>query len=222
MTTTVADLLARNKKWANQIRENDPEFFHRLAAIQKPDYLWIGCSDSRVPANQIVDLAPGEVFVHRNIANQVVHTDFNCLAVVQYAIEVLRVKHIIVCGHYGCGGIKASLGHDEYGVVDNWLRHIKDLNFAHQEELSMLSNEAKVDRVCELNVIAQVKNLSRTKAVQYAWDRGQSLSIHGWIYAIEDGLINDLGVTASDRSFVEDIYQVYETRRGSRPNANPD
>lgn len=213
-------LLKNNRRWAEEIKQQDAQFFERLAAIQRPEYLWIGCSDSRVPANQIVDLAPGELFVHRNIANQVVHTDFNCLSVVQYAIEVLRVRHIIVCGHYGCGGIKASMGHDEYGVVDNWLRHIKDISFVHQAELDQLPESNRLDRLCELNVMVQVRNLSRTKAVQYAWDRGQVLGIHGWIYRIQDGLIKDLKVTAKSRDDVEDIYRLYPTDRANRPNAN--
>lgn len=213
-------LLSNNQQWSSRVKQSYPLFFERLAAIQKPEYLWIGCSDSRVPANQIVDLAPGELFVHRNIANQVVHTDFNCLAVVQYAIEVLRVKHIIVCGHYGCGGIQASLGHDEYGVVDNWLRHIKDISFTYKNELAELNEKQRVDRLCELNVIAQVHNLARTKAVQYAWDRGQTLGVHGWVYSINDGLIKDLNVTASDRSAVDEIYQLHQTSRGARPHAN--
>jgi carbonic anhydrase len=216
----IAQLLQNNKHWAQRVKQDDPEFFTRLAAIQRPEYLWIGCSDSRVPANQIVDLAPGELFVHRNIANQVIHTDFNCLAVVQYAIEVLRVKQIIVCGHYGCGGIAAALGHDEYGVVDNWLRHIKDICFTHREELAGLDHRQLLSRVCELNVKAQVQNLVRTKAVQYAWDRGQTLGIHGWVYSLNDGIIKDLQVTANNRSCVEDIYQLHETKRGNRPNAN--
>ena len=216
----VSQLLDNNQQWSERVKHDDPLFFARLAAIQKPDYLWIGCSDSRVPANQIVDLAPGELFVHRNIANQVVHTDFNCLAVVQYAIEVLRVKHIIVCGHYGCGGIQASLGHDEYGVVDNWLRHIKDISFTHKQELAHLDEKDKANRLCELNVIAQVHNLARTKAVQYAWDREQTLGIHGWVYSIHDGLLKDLKVTASNRTAVDDIYQLHQTSRGARPGAN--
>lgn len=217
---TLEQLLSNNRSWAAKVKQDDPSFFERLAAIQRPEYLWIGCSDSRVPANQIVDLAPGELFVHRNIANQVIHTDFNCLAVVQYAIEVLRVKQIIVCGHYGCGGISAALGHDEYGVVDNWLRHIKDISFVHKQELDGLTAQAKTDRLCELNVIAQVQNLARTKAVQYAWDRGQKLSIHGWVYGLHDGLLKDLQVTAASREAVDDIYQLHETSRGNRPNAS--
>jgi carbonic anhydrase len=217
---TLDQLLSNNQAWAAKVKQDDPRFFERLAAIQRPEYLWIGCSDSRVPANQIVDLAPGELFVHRNIANQVVHTDFNCLAVVQYAIEVLRVKQIIVCGHYGCGGISAALGHDEYGVVDNWLRHIKDICFTHKLELDGLSEQSKTDRLCELNVITQVQNLARTKAVQYAWDRGQTLGIHGWVYGLHDGLIKDLQVTAAGRDAVDDIYQLHETKRGNRPNAS--
>lgn len=216
----LSTLLKNNQQWSSRVKQNDPLFFERLAAIQRPEYLWIGCSDSRVPANQIVDLAPGELFVHRNIANQVVHTDFNCLAVVQYAIEVLRVKHIIVCGHYGCGGIQASLGHDEYGVVDNWLRHIKDISFSYKDQLSELNEKQRADRLCELNVIAQVRNLARTKAVQYAWDRGQKIGVHGWVYSIHDGLIKDLNVTASDRSAVDEIYQLHQTSRGARPHAN--
>lgn len=213
-------LLSNNQRWAAEVKEQDPQFFERLASIQRPEYLWIGCSDSRVPANQIVDLAPGELFVHRNIANQVIHTDFNCLSVVQFAIEVLKVRSIIVCGHYGCGGIKASIGHDEYGVVDNWLRHIKDISFTNRAELAALSGEAQVNRLCELNVIAQVHNLSRTKAVQYAWDRGQVLGIHGWIYSIEDGLLRDLDVTATSRADVDELYHLFPTERGNRPNAN--
>ena len=216
---TLEQLLDNNRQWAAKVKLDDPRFFERLAAIQRPEYLWIGCSDSRVPANQIVDMAPGELFVHRNIANQVVHTDFNCLSVVQYAIEVLRVKQIIVCGHYGCGGIAAALGHDEYGVVDNWLRHIKDISFSHKNELDALQGRAKTDRLCELNVIAQVQNLARTKAVQYAWDRGQSLSIHGWVYGLHDGLLKDLQVTTKGRDDVDDIYQLHQTSRGNRPNA---
>ncbi len=216
----LSQLLNNNREWSKKTKEEDPLFFERLEAIQKPEHLWIGCSDSRVPANQIVDMAPGELFVHRNIANQVVHTDFNCLSVVQYAIEVLKVRHIIVCGHYGCGGIQASLGHDEYGVVDNWLRHIKDTIYAHKEELDQLEGKQKTDRLCELNVIAQVQNLARTKAVQYAWDRGQILGIHGWVYSLHDGLIKDLDVTASSRESIDEIYQLYETKRANRPHAN--
>lgn len=213
-------LLDNNKQWSARVKQDDPAFFERLEAIQKPEYLWIGCSDSRVPANQIVDLAPGELFVHRNIANQVVHTDFNCLSVIQYAVEVLRVKHIIVCGHYGCGGIQASLGHDEYGVVDNWLRHIKDISFTHKEALEKLNEHEKVDLLCELNVITQVQNVARTKAVQYAWDRGQILGVHGWVYSIHDGVIHDLNVTASSRASIDEIYHLNQTSRGSRPKAN--
>ncbi len=213
-------LLKNNKQWASRVKDDDPLYFERLEAIQRPDYLWVGCSDSRVPANQIVDLAPGELFVHRNIANQIIHTDFNSLAVVQYAIEVLRVKHIIVCGHYGCGGIQAAIGNDEYGVVDNWLRHIKDISFTHKQELAALAGKQKSDRLCELNVITQVQNLARTKAVQYAWKRGQPLGVHGWIYSIHDGLIHDLNITASHPDSVDEIYHLRQTSRGNRPHAN--
>ncbi len=218
----IRDLLKSNQDWSRQVREDDPGFFERLEAIQKPDYLWIGCSDSRVPANQIVDLAPGELFVHRNVANQVLHTDFNCLTVVQYAIEVLRVKHIIVCGHYGCGGVAASLGHEEYGVVDNWLRHIKDIVFQHKTELLELTPKDRSDRLCELNVITQVKNLIHTKTVQYAWSRGQKLGVHGWVYSLHDGLIKDLNVSAYNTDAIDEIYHLHETQRGARPHANKD
>jgi len=216
----INELLHKNQDWSRRVRVDDPRFFERLEAIQRPDYLWIGCSDSRVPANQIVDLAPGELFVHRNIANLIIHTDFNCLTVVQYAIEVLRVKHIIVCGHYGCGGIEASLGHDEYGVVDNWLHHVKDIIFTHKTELAELSHSEQSDRLCELNVMNQVQNLAHTKAVQYAWGRGQSLGIHGWVYSLHDGLINDLQVSAYNSDDIDETYRLRETKRDARPHAN--
>ncbi|MBN2092485.1 carbonate dehydratase [candidate division KSB1 bacterium] len=188
-------LFENNQKWATKIKEVDPDFFTKLSKQQKPEYLWIGCSDSRVPANQIVDLLPGEIFVHRNIANMVIHTDLNCLSVVQYAVDVLKLKHIIVCGHYGCGGIKAALDNRDHGLIDNWLRHIKDVYRYHQEKIDALQNEKeRVNLLCELNVIEQVANLCHTTIVQNAWKSGQNLAVHGWIYDIEDGILKDLDV----------------------------
>ncbi|WP_444936866.1 carbonate dehydratase [Microbulbifer sp. JMSA004] len=205
----IRQLFARNRAWAEDRTAQDPEFFQRLSRLQVPKYLWIGCSDSRVPANEIVGMAPGELFVHRNIANVVVHTDFNCLSVLQYAVEVLKVEHVVVCGHYGCGGVQAAMGHSECGLVDNWLRHIKDVYVRHRQELESLDKESRSARLCELNVMAQVQNLAMTKIVQHAWDRGQRLSLHGWIYDIRDGLIRDLGMRMDDRGQVPEIYHVY-------------
>ncbi|AFV00294.1 carbonate dehydratase [Simiduia agarivorans] len=202
-------LLDNNDRWARDYEQRDPSFFPRLAAQQKPDYLWIGCSDARVPANDIVGLEPGELFVHRNIANQLIHTDFNGLSVVQFALDHLKVKHIIVCGHYGCGGVRAALDHTEMGLVDNWLRHIKDIFVRHKAELvAIADDEARVNRLCELNVMAQVENLSKTKVVQRAWRQGRSLSIHGWIYGLQDGRIVDLDVTVNRPDGVDDIYRM--------------
>lgn len=201
-------LLAANQTWAAEKLAGDASYFSRLAAQQKPEILWIGCSDSRVPANEIVNLPPGEIFVQRNIANQVIHTDINCLSVVQYAIDVLRVKHVIVAGHYGCGGVKAALTHEEYGIVDNWLRSIKDLYARHESHLQALPEPQRVDRMCELNVCEQVNNLAKTKAVQRAWARQQELHIHGWIYAIQDGILQDLMVTQSSADALPDIYRM--------------
>lgn len=186
-------LFDRNLAWADAIKNKDPEFFRRLAKQQLPEYLWIGCSDSRVPANQIIDLPPGEVFVHRNIANMVVHTDLNCLSVLQFAIEILEVKQIIVCGHYGCGGVKAALDQHDHGLIDNWLRHIKDVGRLHADKLQTLSHNEKLDRLCELNVIEQVNNVCNTTIVQQAWKKGLAISVHGWIYNIENGILNRLG-----------------------------
>lgn len=180
--------------WATAIKEKEPEFFSRLSRQQAPEYLWIGCSDSRVPANQIVNLPPGEVFVHRNIANVVVHTDLNCLSVIQFAVEILKVKHIIVCGHYGCGGIKAALDNQEHGLIDNWLRHIKDVSRFNAEKLKGLKYDKKLDTLCELNVIEQVTNICNTTIVQNAWKKGAEVSVHGWIYNIKNGILKDLDV----------------------------
>ena len=173
----------------------DPEFFERLSRQQAPQYLWIGCADSRVPANQIVGLLPGEMFVHRNVANVVVHTDLNCLSAIQFAVEVLRVGHIIICGHYGCGGVRAALRDDKLGLIDNWLRHVQDVRWKHQAQLDRLeTEEQRHNRLCELNVIEQVVNVSQTTVVRDAWSRGQALAVHGWIYDLSDGLLRDLGM----------------------------
>ncbi len=190
-------LFDQNKAWADAIRARDPQFFEKLSRQQSPEYLWIGCSDSRVPANEILGLLPGEVFVHRNIANVVVHTDLNCLSVLQYAVDVLKVKHIMVVGHYGCGGVRAALRCDRVGLADNWLRHIQDVRLKHDACVCALKSESEQsDRLCELNVIEQVQNLSLTTIVRDAWDRGQPLTIHGWIYGLRDGLLRDLGCAA--------------------------
>jgi carbonic anhydrase len=188
-------LFKQNKNWAEKVKKSDPDFFSKLSKQQSPEYLWIGCSDSRVPANEIVDMLPGEIFVHRNIANVVVHTDLNCLSVIQYAVDVLKVKHIIVCGHYGCGGIQAAMENKEHGLIDNWLRNIKDVHRYHRDRIDGLQTEKeKIDLLCELNVIEQVSNICHTTIVQNAWKSGQELTVHGWIYSIEDGILKDLNV----------------------------
>jgi carbonic anhydrase len=190
-------LFERNVKWANEIKDKDPEFFTQLSKQQAPEYLWIGCSDSRVPANQIVALPPGEIFVHRNIANVAVHSDLNCLSVIQFAVDALKVKHIVVCGHYGCGGIKAAMGNQENGLIDNWLGHIKDVSRFHAEELDQLDDHTKFNRLCELNVLEQATNVCNSSVVQSAWKNGADLSVHAWIYSIEDGLLKDLNLSVS-------------------------
>lgn len=191
-------LFEENRAWAEEMTREDPEFFTRLSGQQSPRYLWIGCSDSRVPANQIVRLPPGEMFVHRNVANVVVHTDLNCLSTIQYAVEALHVEHIIVCGHYGCGGVLAALEDEKLGLIDNWLRHIQDVRSKHQTELKSLSTEKeRHERLCELNVIEQAANVSQTTIVRDAWSRGQAVAVHGWIYDIHDGLLRDLDVTVN-------------------------
>ena len=191
-------LFANNRDWAAKMTRQDPEFFSRLSSQQAPQYLWIGCADSRVPANEIVGLAPGELFVHRNVANIVVHADLNCLSVLQFAVEVLKVEHIIVCGHYGCGGVRAALRDDRLGLVDNWLRHVQDVRWKHQAELDSLpTEEQRHARLCELNVVEQVVNVSQTTVVRDAWTRGQSLAVHGWIYDLHDGLLRDLAVSVT-------------------------
>ena len=194
---TLKHFFERNLKWATAISERDPGFFPGLAAQQNPEYLWFGCSDSRVPANQIVDLPPGEIFVHRNIANVVVHSDLNCLSVIQFAVEVLKVRHIIVCGHYGCGGVKAAMEDADLGQIDNWLCHVRDVGRLNSEKLEGLDESEQVDLLCELNVREQVRNVCSTSIVQKAWNTGQELSVHGWIYNIENGLLRDLGTVES-------------------------
>ncbi|MFC4698664.1 carbonate dehydratase [Glaciecola siphonariae] len=188
----IKKLLDNNIRWAEATHAQDPEFFKQLSTQQSPVYLWIGCSDSRVPANQIVDLMPGDIFVHRNVANMVIHTDFNCLSVLQYAIDVLRVKHVIVCGHYGCGGVEAALGDGKLGLIDNWLLHIKDIARAHENELAALDKHAKLARLCELNVLQQAENVRRTSVFQDAVARGQEVKLHSWIYSLSNGKITSL------------------------------
>ena len=193
-------LFKNNLDWAERIRAQQPDFFETLARQQNPEYLWIGCSDSRVPANEIVGLMPGEVFVHRNIANVVVHTDLNCLSVIQFAVDLLKVQHIMVVGHYGCGGVRAALFGDRLGLVDNWLHHVHDVRDKHIEALQAIGlSNARVDRLCEFNVIEQVANVCQTTIVRDAWENGQQLAVHGWIYGLKDGLLRDLNVTVSNR-----------------------
>ena len=197
-------LLEQNKAWAESITASDPEFFPTLAKQQLPTFLWIGCSDSRVPATQLVGMMPGEMFVHRNVANVVVHTDFNCLSVMQFAVDVLKVEHIIVCGHHGCGGVKAAMDNVPLGLIDNWLRHVQDVLHRNETTLAKIDDETKrLNRLCELNVIEQVFNVGRTTIVQNAWERGQELVVHGWIYDLEDGLLRDLDVSIDNAAGVQ-------------------
>lgn len=196
---TLKDLFDNNLVWANKIKEENPDFFTQLSTQQEPEYLWIGCSDSRVPANQIVNLPPGDIFVHRNIANIVVHTDLNCLSVIQYAVEVLKVKHIIICGHYGCGGVKAAMEDMEHGLIDNWLRHIRDVSRFHADKLNDLNDSDKFNLLCEINVVEQVINVCNTTIVQGAWRNGAELSIHGWIYSLKNGILKDLDICITSR-----------------------
>jgi carbonic anhydrase len=202
-------LLDQNREWAKAITAGDPEFFQALAKQQTPKFLWIGCADSRVPATQLVGMVPGEMFVHRNVANVVVHTDFNCLSVMQYAVDVLEVEHIIVCGHHGCGGVKAAIENSQLGLIDNWLRHVQDVIRDHEPELMHIEDPAqRLDRLCELNVVEQVLNVARTTIVQNAWQRGQELVVHGWIYGLEDGLLRDLGVSVDSAEGLDAAYNV--------------
>src|SRR5258706_11194946 len=206
MTETLDHLFKNNRSWAGRISKNDPDFFIKLSQQQAPAYLWIGCADSRVPANEIVGLSPGELFVHRNVANLVVHTDLNCLSVLQFAVDVLKVRHVIVCGHYGCSGVMAALRRDRLGLSDNWLRHLQDVRFKHDAFLDRAGTNMS-DRLCELNVIEQVANVCHTTIVRDAWERGQGLGVHGWIYGLQDGLLRDLNVTVTDYAEALPIYR---------------
>ena len=200
----LADLLENNRRWSEGVHRRDAEFFDRLSRQQAPRYLWIGCADSRVPANEIVGLMPGELFVHRNVANVVVHSDLNCLSVLQYAVEVLRVEHVIVCGHYGCGGVEAAWKRTPLGLIDNWLRHVQDVADRHQARFThAMTDGDNVDRLCELNVLEQAANVCRTTIVQDAWRQGQPLQVHGWIYRLQNGLIHDLGMSVSSDGMLE-------------------
>ena len=195
---TLSHLFQNNKAWAHRIHQQDPDFFLKLSRQQTPGYLWIGCSDSRVPANEIVGLLPGELFVHRNIANLVVHTDLNCLSVMQFAVDILKIRHIIVCGHYGCSGVEAAFGRQRLGLSDNWLRHVQDVRQKHEKSLVGAGGDSHAcDRLCELNVIEQVANVCQTTIARDAWDRGQELTVHGWIYSLRDGLLRDLNTTVT-------------------------
>ncbi len=205
---TLQHLFEKNKAWAERIRRQEPDFFLRLSRQQSPQYLWIGCADSRVPANEIVDLSPGELFVHRNVANVVVHTDLNCLSVMQFAVDLLKVRHIIVCGHYGCSGVLAALRRDRLGLADNWLRHVQDVRQKHELLLTKIDdNTQAAARLCELNVIEQVANVCQTTIALDAWERGQELSVHGWIYGLQDGLLRDLNVTVGNAEETGAVYQ---------------
>jgi carbonic anhydrase len=204
----LADLLDNNRRWSDGVRRRDAEFFDRLSRQQAPRYLWIGCADSRVPANEIVGLMPGELFVHRNVANVVVHSDLNCLSVLQYAVEVLRVEHVIVCGHYGCGGVEAAWKRTPLGLIDNWLRHVQDVADRHQVRFTGgMTDGDNVDRLCELNVLEQAANVCRTTIVQDAWRRGQPLQVHGWIYRLQNGLIHDLGLSVARDAMLDDAIE---------------
>ena len=211
----LANLFENNRNWAESIKKIHPDFFQKLSEQQAPEYLWIGCSDSRVPANEIVGLMPGEIFVHRNVANIVVHTDVNCLSVLQYAVDVLKVKHIMVVGHYGCGGVRAAMGNQKLGLIDNWLLNIKAIYRPHREKLEAISDEAKrLSLLCELNVVEQVNNVCHTSIVQDAWDRDQPLAVHGWIYSLRNGGLKDLNVCMTGKGQLDDIYRIESELEG--------
>ncbi|MCC6370940.1 MAG: carbonate dehydratase [Bacteroidia bacterium] len=201
-------LILGNRKFAMSKKYDNPDYFKKLSLGQKPDYLWIGCSDSRVPANEVTNTESGEMFVHRNIANVVVHTDFNLMSVLEYAVHVLQVKHIIVCGHYGCGGVRAAMGNTAYGLVDNWLRHIKDVYYRNSQELDAIENlDKRADRLTELNVITQVRNLAKSKIIQKAWHNGHHVAVHGWVYGLNSGLVTELQTVYDDKNDIEAIYR---------------
>lgn len=220
----ISDLLEKNKRWSEKITEEDPTFFSDLAGQQNPKYLWIGCSDSRVPANMIVDLKPGEIFVHRNVANIVHHTDMNCLSVLQFAVEVLQVEHVIVCGHYGCGGVRAAMEPKRHGLIDNWLRHIQDTANLHSDLLDSIDDPGeRLNRLCQLNVAEQVQNVGETTIVQDAWERGRELEIHGWIYGLKDGLVRDLEISINDELTLKNVRETFpfsDKRLGTNPASN--
>ena len=209
MPSSVEHLFDNNRAWAARLETAEPDFFKKLSAQQSPEFLWIGCSDSRVPANEIVGLLPGELFVHRNVANLVVHTDLNCLSVLQYAVDALCVTHVIVCGHYGCGGVRAAMEPRRHGLIDNWLRHVQDVHEQHHGIVdAIVDDSARVDRMCELNVIEQVRHVCQTTIVQEAWERGQPLSVHGWIYGLHDGRLRNLGVSAASLPDITSAYPI--------------
>ena len=216
----IHNLLQKNREWADRIEKEDPEFFHQLSKQQSPEYLWIGCSDSRVPANQIIGMAPGEIFVHRNIANVVVHTDLNCLSVIQYAVDQLKIKHILIVGHYGCGGVHAALNHVRVGLADNWLRHVGDVAQKHDNILSEIDDpDLRHARLCELNVIEQVVNACRSTIVQDAWARGQKLMVHGWVYSLRDGRVSEMGIDVGSPEELQPAYEKalsFVPRKGKR------
>ncbi len=207
MTTSLQDLFTHNRAWAAQMERDRPGFFTSLKSQQNPKYMWIGCSDSRVPANQITGLEPGEVFVHRNVANVVVPTDLNCLSTIQFAVDQLKIEHLMVVGHYGCGGVKAALNNIRVGLADNWLRHIKDVRDRHLEMLERAAGDARLDMLCELNVIEQVMNVAHTNVMQDAWARGQKVALHGWVYGLKDGLLQDLHITLDGESGMASLYR---------------
>ncbi|HZX79974.1 MAG TPA: carbonate dehydratase [Lysobacter sp.] len=221
MTETLDDLLARNRDWSARICREDPDFFARLSQQQAPEFLWIGCSDSRVPANQIIDMAPGEVFVHRNIANVVVSTDLNCLSVVQFAVDVLKVRHILVVGHYGCGGVHAAMTHHRVGLADNWIRHVADVAEKHEARLAPITDERlRHDRLCELNVLEQVVHLCQTTVIQDAWARGQQVAVHGWVYRLDDGRVRDFGLHVDGGTVLAEAYaRALDHIESKEPNA---
>jgi len=205
---SLSHLIENNRAWSERRRQIDPEFFARLSQQQRPRYLWLGCADSRVPANDIVGLLPGELFVHRNIANVVVHTDLNCLSVLQFAVDVLNIEHVIVCGHYGCSGVSAALQNQRVGLADNWLRHVQDVHSKHETRVAAMPDTPhRIDRLCELNVIEQVANVCQTTIVRDAWERGKELAVHGWVYGLKDGLVRDLGSTVTKTSEAARAYQ---------------
>jgi carbonic anhydrase len=216
---SLSQLIENNRRWAAACVARQPDFFSRLTGQQSPEYLWIGCADSRVPANEIVGLRPGELFVHRNVANVVVHTDLNCLSVLQYAVDVLRVRHIIVCGHYGCGGVRAAFDDARLGLIQNWLRHVQDVRAKHHGEIAASADvDAQVNRLCELNVVEQAAHVCKTTVVQDAWARGQSLSVHAWIYALDDGLLREFGFAVAS---ADELQRAHDIAVRARPLAVP-